>query len=613
MESNGKTLFFRGFLLFSIFLFLAIHVKSKECSVEFLDGLFNSQMKEHNIAGLTFSMFSHEHGSMTRSWGYSHVEEQRKTDEHTGFMIGSVSKLFVWVSVMQLVEQGKLELDQPVNDYLNGFRLPETYRPITMKHLMTHTPGFETTYHLFAKNHELLPTNETYLIENLPRQIFEPGTTPAYSNYGVVLAAYVIEKITGLPFNDYVDRHVFEPLQMHNTTFRQPASYVISEAKSKGYVFKDGRFVSPFQEYVLPAPAGSAVSTASDMIKFMEVFLNSEEKDSESILSDHSVGLMLSLLQSPHAYSDGMGYGFRRLNYHGKEIFWHGGDTYFYHTALMLVPALKTGIYISMNTAGNAFNYLDQSLLILDYLNGNQQELTVSKRVNGMNHFAGTYKPSQRKESDYLKLINNFMQVRISGGAEGVLVHWSKRNIELFRPHDEDVFVNDYKRLIFQRDEKGKVNRFSLSHLPILEYERVSFRENTRMNVILLMIVLLLALRNIIIPLVRLLKNDKRSRQMHRWFLLLSGLLIYLFFIVFFTTFSGVESVIFEKPTGLRLILVIPLASLILFFVAMLFWFHGGMWRRQPISHTFWQFAGFLVLVVFYLQMHFWNFFNFMV
>jgi CubicO group peptidase (beta-lactamase class C family) len=615
MASFGKRLLFRSYFLFFLFVLpVALYGSAKACSVEFLDGLFNSQMREHNIAGITFSMYSADNGSMTRSWGYSHVEEQRKADGHTGFMIGSVSKLFVWVAVMQLVEQGKLDLDKPVNDYLMGFRLPDSYRPVTMKHLMTHTPGFETNYHLFAKSHELLPTIETYLIENIPLQIFEPGTTPAYSNYGVVLAAYVIEQIIGLTFNDYVDKFVFEPLQMQNTTFRQPASYVISEAKSKGYIFENGRFVTPFQEFVLPAPAGSAVSTASDMIKFMEVFLLNEDTDLPRILSAQSISLMLSLLHAPHSQSDGMGYGFLRLNYHGKEIFWHGGDTYFHHTSFMLVPSLKTGIFMSMNTAGNSFNYLDQSLLILDYLNGNKQELLISKRVNGMNHFAGTYKPSQRKESDYLKLINNFMHVRISGGAEGVLVHWSKDNIELYRPYqEEDVFVNEYKRLIFERNERGKVERFFFSHLPVFEYQRISFRENTKFNVILLIIVLLLALRNIIIPIVRLVKEDKRSRQIHRWFLLLSGILIYLFFILFFTTFSGVEPVIFEKPGGLRLILIIPLASLILFFVAMFFWMQGGIWRRQPISHTFWQFAGFLVMVVFYLQMHFWNFFNFLV
>ncbi len=615
---SGSTHLKGLFLQLLIFFYLPNVVCGRVSTVDFLDGVFISQMKEHNIAGVTFSAFSADTLDMTRSWGYSHVEVSRKVDENTGFMIGSVSKLFVWVAIMQLVEQGKIDLNKPVNHYLESFKLPETMEPVTMKHIMTHTTGFEDRFHLFTTEYELLPELETYLVENLPLQIFEPGTTPAYSNYAVALAGYVIEQISGMPFNDYVEQHIFLPLKMDNTTFRQPADYSISEAKSRGYLFKEGRYVHPYEEYVLPAPAGAAVSTAADMLKFMKALLQCEEEEENreengKILKNETIGQMLSLLYTPHPMADGMAHGFMRMQYHGKEIFWHGGDTYLFSTAFVLVPEMQTGIFFSINTGQTGFQYHNQFLLILDYLNGNKQALKSNKRVNGMNHYAGKYKSSRRIESDYLKIFSRLMTVRVSGGPDGLLVDLGDGEPELYRPYQEDVFVSDFKKLIFTRDEDGKINELIFSFLPIMVFHKISFRENASLNLVLLIVVLLIGLRNILIPMWRFLKGDLRSRELYRWFLFFSGLAIWLFAILFMTTFDGVESVIFEQPSALRLILLLPLGSLVFFVIAMLFWFQRGIWRRQPISSTFWQFSGFLVMVMFYVQVHFWNFFHFWV
>ncbi len=611
--------FYRSLLLKGLMLQLLIllqmpgTVSGRVSTVDFLDGVFRSQMQEHNIAGATFSLFSADTLDLTRTWGHSHIEGFRKVDENTGFMIGSVSKLFVWVAAMQLVEQGKLDLNRPVNEYLNGFRLPETMEPVTMKHIMTHTTGFEDRFHLFSKKYDQLPETETYLEENLPLQIFEPGTTPAYSNYAVALAGYVIEQISGVNFNDYVEQNIFIPLEMHNTTFRQPAAYNISEAKSRGYIFREGRFVHPFEEFVLPAPAGSAVSTAGDMLRFMKALLVCDENEEGKILSNETNGQMLSLLHASHPMADGMAYGFMRMQYHGKEIFWHGGDTYLFSTAFVLVPEMQTGIFFSVNTGQTDFSYRNQFLLILDYLNGNKTELNGNRRVNGMNHYAGTWKSSRRIESDYLKIFTSLMTVKVTAGTEGLLVAFAGDQPELFRPWDNDVFVSDYKKLIFTRDENGNIKELIFSHLPIMVFHKISFRENARVNLVLLLLVLLIGLRNIFIPLWRFIKGDKRSKEMYRWFLLFSGIAIWLFTLLFVTTFSGIENVIFERPAGLRLILLLPMVSLVFFVLAMISWFYQGIGSRQPLSSTFWQFVGFVIMVAFYLQVHFWNFFYFWV
>lgn len=618
MEKHYPTAMRKSFMLYALFLLLPLWAISQKCTEDFLEGIFRSQIKEHTIAGVTFSMYSADTLELTRQWGYSHVESDRRADDQTGFMVGSVSKLFLWVAVMQLVEQGKLDIHQPVNQYLKGFTLPQAYQPVTMKHLMTHTPGFEDHMHLFAKSMEVLPNIETYLEENLPAQIFEPGSIPAYSNYGTVLAAYVVEQITGQSFYDYTEQHIFEPLGMQQTTFRQPGSFSIAEAKSNGYLFREGRFTSPFEEFVIPYPAGSAVSTAPDMLRFMRFMLMCEEgqpdaTDTLHVLNNETIAQMLSILHKPHPASAGMAYGFMRMEYDEMEIFWHGGNTMLFHTAFVLVPEMQTGIFFSINTGETGFNYTNQFLLILDYLNRKTPKLNNYKRVNGLNGYAGTYKSTRRTEKNYLKLLSAVMTVSVTPVAEGLLASMQGMEPELFRPYEEDVFVSGHRKLIFERNQRGRISVLHISDWPIMAFEKVSFREKIGFNLTLLLLAIFICLRNIFSPLFRFFKNDKRNKQTFRWLLFFSGIFLMIFFITFASAFSSIESILFEKPSGLRLILLLPLTSLLFFVAGVLFWFQQNIWSRQPIVRTLWQFTGLLIMVWFYLQMHFWKLFNFMV
>ena len=123
---------------------------------------------------------------------------------------------------MQLYEQGKLDLDADVNQYLD-FKIPDAFgKPITLKHIMTHTAGFEEQIKdLFSGGTEP-PNLGEYLKTHIPTRIYPPGTTPAYSNYATALAGYIVERVSGQPFNDYVTEHIFKPLQMNRSTFVQP-------------------------------------------------------------------------------------------------------------------------------------------------------------------------------------------------------------------------------------------------------------------------------------------------------------------------------------------------------------------------------------------------------
>ena len=204
--------------------------------------------------------------------------------QKTLFRPGSVSKLFVWTAVMQLAEQGKLDLDRDINEYLD-FKIPEAFgQPITLKNIMTHTAGFEEQVKdLFALG-KPSPNLGEYVKTHVPQRIFAPGTTPAYSNYATTLAGYIVERMSGQSFDDYVEQNIFKPLGMIRSTFRQPLPPELAPLMSNGYLLASDE-AKPF-ESIGPFPAGSMSSSAVDMSKFMLAHLQEGRLGEAQILRD---------------------------------------------------------------------------------------------------------------------------------------------------------------------------------------------------------------------------------------------------------------------------------------------------------------------------------------
>ncbi|MEZ5347558.1 MAG: serine hydrolase domain-containing protein, partial [Pyrinomonadaceae bacterium] len=227
----------------------------------FLDGIMPQQLATNDIAGATISVVKDGEILFAKGYGYSDVENKKPVlPNETMFRPGSISKLFTWTAVMQLVEQGKLDLNKDVNEYLD-FKIPEAYgKPITLKDILTHTPGFEEQIKdLFTFDKKPFDLGE-YVKTHIPRRIFPPGTTPAYSNYGTTLAGYIVQRVSGQPFNQYIEEHIFKPLEMKNSTFVQPLPSGLAPKMSKGYLLGSGE-AQKF-EVVNAYPAGSLSSTA---------------------------------------------------------------------------------------------------------------------------------------------------------------------------------------------------------------------------------------------------------------------------------------------------------------------------------------------------------------
>jgi CubicO group peptidase (beta-lactamase class C family) len=201
----------------------------------FLDGIVPLQLDLEDIAGATIAVVKNGKPLFTKGYGYADVKNKKPVTAETLFRPGSVSKLFTWTAVMQLVEQGKLDLGKDVNEYLD-FKIPAAFgQPISLKNILTHTAGFENQLKDLFTTDNRNPNLGNYLKTHIPNRIFAPGTTPAYSNYATVLAGHIVERVSGQPFNNYIHQNIFKPLGMNNSTFAQPLTPELTPLMSNGY------------------------------------------------------------------------------------------------------------------------------------------------------------------------------------------------------------------------------------------------------------------------------------------------------------------------------------------------------------------------------------------
>ncbi|MGH2628527.1 MAG: serine hydrolase domain-containing protein, partial [Anaerolineales bacterium] len=320
----------------------------------FLDGLMIAHLAEKNVAGATFALVQDGQLLFAKGYGYADVDRRTPVDaERSLFRIGSVSKLFTWTMVMQLVEQGKLDLDADVNQYLD-FAIPATYpEPITLRHIMTHTPGFEDRgKDLFTEDSTQIIPLGRWLATHIPARVRPPGQLSVYSNYATALAGYVVERVSGIAWDDYLEQHILRPLGMNQTTGRQPLAQSLAPHMSQGYEFSQGRHVPQKFEIVNGAsPAGSISASAVDMSKFMLAHLGGGALGGVRILGEETARRMYARAFGHDPRLPGFCLGFYEKSSHGLRIIGHGGDTQWFHTDLALIPEANLGLFVSYNTA----------------------------------------------------------------------------------------------------------------------------------------------------------------------------------------------------------------------------------------------------------------------
>lgn len=313
-----------------------------------LDGFVPIAIGRADIPGAVVVIVKDGQILTSRGYGFSNVAKRTPVDPaRTLFRPGSVSKLFTWTAVMQQVEQGKLDLDADVNRYLDFKIPPLNGQPITLRHIMTHTAGFEEQLmNLIAIDQENHVPYDQLLKRWVPKRVYAPGTTPAYSNYATSLAGYIVSRVSGESFDEYIESHIFAPAGMRYATFRQPLPANLKPLMAEGY--QSGKENPYGFEFVSPAPAGSMSASGDDMGRFMIAHL----QNGGPLLRPQTAQLMHSTANNPIPGLQKMSLGFYQSNINGRPVISHGGDTVAFHSDLHLFPEDGVGLYLSFNGGG---------------------------------------------------------------------------------------------------------------------------------------------------------------------------------------------------------------------------------------------------------------------
>jgi CubicO group peptidase (beta-lactamase class C family) len=394
-----------------------------------LNGLLPYALKSGDIAGGVVVVVKDGQVLFQSGYGYADVERKIPMDpERTLTRIGSTSKLFTWTAVMQLVEQGKLDLNRNVDDYLDFKVSPTTGKPITLLDLMNHKGGFEEGLKdLLSTDPNTFQSNEVYLKQHPRPLLFPPGTIAAYSNYGTALAGYIVQRVSGEPFDRYIDEHIFQPLGMQHSTFAQPLPERFKGMMSQGY--KTASTPPQPYELVVTQPAGSVASTAADMARFMLAHLQQGRLGNFDMLNRQTAQLMYSPSETALPGFATMAHGFFQGVHNGRTLLGHGGDTLVFHTELELLPQQGVGIFYSFNSRGHEDAVYGLRKALLDQFMDRYFPDTAAPRdpptlpTAGADaqKIAGRYQSSRRVEHGFLTVFYLLQQTVIAASPDGTL------------------------------------------------------------------------------------------------------------------------------------------------------------------------------------------------
>ncbi len=375
------------------------HQLTSEDVNAWLDGKLPDALKNGDIPGAVVTVVKDGQVVTTRGYGWADTGasggQPVAVDPQTSlFRLASISKIPTSIAAMQLVEQGKVDLDADISAYLD-FEIERRFdEPLTLRHLLTHSAGFEESIRIAQDETDL----EAYVKTNPPVQVFAPGTTPGYSNYGMALTGYIVQRVSGQPFETYVREHVLEPAGMTTSTYEQPLPAGLTGSLGPGHT-STGEEV-PF-ELMGDFPAGSLTVSAPDFAAFMNAQLSRSPKllREETWEQMWSPGLGEERLGN-RAKAGEMGLGYFDLSRHGRRVVGHGGDIQGWHSQFELYPEERTGIFISYNGDGNeASNNLREDLAqgFADrYFPGKTVKASGSKdSVERARQVAGSYVPSR--------------------------------------------------------------------------------------------------------------------------------------------------------------------------------------------------------------------------
>src|SRR5215203_4482747 len=496
----------------------------------FLDEELGREMEKHHIAGAAVSVV--KDGKLFFAKGYGSADRENKIPvdpEQTVFRIGSVGKLFTWTAVMQLVEQGKLDLNEDINDYLD-FRIPDTYpQPITLKHLMTHTSGFDDRLleSLVSDADDQVSTRE-WLISNMPARARPPGDIASYSNYNAMLAGYIVGQVSGQPYDQYIQEHILNPLGMVHSTAQSPMPQDLRSHSSLGYTYEDGDFQAYPNYTAQPAvlPSGAHQASVTDMARFMIAHLQdgrySDANTAEArILNESTLQQMHSTVYTPDPRLLGTAYGFPDLSDNGQKTLGHEGYFPPMHSLLLLLPEQNLGVYVVYNSEGGGEltkQHIGFQRAFFDHyfpvpaVKPIQPPPDFAERAN---RFVGPYRFASSPATTFQKVGGlvgaNTVEIRDPG--DGTLL-LSISGYELRFVEVEPLYFRQADGpfgIVFREDDGGRITHMYTDLMPQFTALKLAWYETPGFNLPLLLVCVLIFLSMIPVAVIRFIRNRRPS------------------------------------------------------------------------------------------------------
>ncbi|WP_227134761.1 serine hydrolase domain-containing protein [Halorubellus salinus] len=459
-----------------------------------LDETIARQLEEHHVPGATVVVVDDGDITVAKGYGYADLEAERPVvANETVFSIGSTGKLVTWTAVMQAVEDGQLELDRDVNEYLtdSAVSIPDAYpEPITLEHLGTHSAGFEDSFAgMLADSPDDVPSMEAILAAHQPERVRPPGEFVAYSNYGTALAGHVLAEQYDATFVEYVHERIFTPLGMANSTYAQPLPEHLEQRRAVGYTYQNGDYrAQPPLTWTLPPEGGSFRTTGPDMGRFMLAHLNDGVLGSERILRAETVAEMHRRhFTKSHAVPElnGMAYGFIEMDHGDERIVGHWGDTPRFKSLLALFPERDVGLFVAYNAPGGHAARFDLLDAFVNRYYPQSETPILSPPAGAADRaaaLAGDYRSLTISDSSWERLLGVMTRTYSVGVTDdGSLTTtrlgegtrtWVEREPGVY----EEVGGSDY--LVFGFDDEGSATHMYRHAFGPASYERVPWYES---------------------------------------------------------------------------------------------------------------------------------------
>ena len=463
----------------------------------YVDEFLPREMADLNVPGAVLAIVHDGRIALLKGYGVADKTTRAPVDPYrTVFRAGSVTKPFTAVAIMQLIEQGLLDPDRDVNEYLKDMKVPAGFgQPVTASHLLTHTAGFDVELAgTAARSEEEVQPLGRYLSTDLPPRVRAPGRTLAYSNHGFTLLGHIIEQISGESYPQYMKRHVFAPLGMTSSSMEFTRD--IQARAATGYEPRgaSGHRIAPVVHPNI-SPAASLNTTAADMAQFMIALLAGGAVGNERVLSDSSVRMMQARHFAQDPRMPGVAWGLYESDWHGRRMLFHSGGIRGFMCAMYLWPDEKTGIFVADNGYRGDLVFVTLFRFMSRYMPATPPSARPDpSAVERLRKYAGFYREANQTVSTLEKaggIRNDPLEVKVTDS--GTVTAFGVQFAEVERGYFRE--IEGWESLAFVEDSSGKVTGVVTTYpFPGTElWNRISFMSTGFPSQIVMMWTLFLA------------------------------------------------------------------------------------------------------------------------